>query len=106
MKQKIKYWWQRRTRGWSDDETWCLDYTFILWLDSRLNKYVELAGKVIDLGFHKIGYKGKVYSVEILINKLLTVTEYLKEHYNEEDDVEKMHEMLDLFTVLFPYLNW
>lgn len=28
VKRDIKYWFQRRTRGWSDDETWNLDWEF------------------------------------------------------------------------------
>ena len=34
IKQNIKYWVQRRTRGWSDDETWNLDYEFIKWINN------------------------------------------------------------------------
>ena len=45
----IKYWFQRRTRGWSDDEVWNLNYEFILWLNSRFKKYKEQATKMVDL---------------------------------------------------------
>lgn len=43
--RNIKHWLQRRTRGWSDDETWNLNYEFILWLNSRFKKYREQAIK-------------------------------------------------------------
>ena len=59
--RKIKYWFQRRTRGWSDDECWNLDITFLKWINSRFKKYKEKAGKIVDLEFHKFKYKGKWY---------------------------------------------
>ena len=41
IKRDIKYWFQRRIRGWSDDETWNLDYEFIKWVNSRFKKYKD-----------------------------------------------------------------
>lgn len=38
VKRDIKYWFQRRTRGWSDDETWNLDWNFFKWVNSRFKQ--------------------------------------------------------------------
>ena len=51
IKRDIKYWFQRRIRGWSDDETWNLDYEFIKWVNSRFKKYKEKAIGIVDLEY-------------------------------------------------------
>ena len=43
IKRDIKYWFQRRVRGWSDDETWNLDYEFI-----KSYKYVPVRGRLSE----------------------------------------------------------
>lgn len=39
----FKHAWQRLTRGWSDDETWNLDYRFCKWMLPRLKRFKKLA---------------------------------------------------------------
>ena len=51
LKRNIKYWFQRRTRCWSDDETWNLDWEFFKWVNSRFKQYIKDAGSVVDLEF-------------------------------------------------------
>ena len=53
IKRDIKYWFQRRVRGWSDDETWNLDYEFIKWVNSKFKKYKEEAVGIVDLEYYK-----------------------------------------------------
>lgn len=36
MINHIKWFWQRRTRGWDDREIWSLDHTFAEWVVPRL----------------------------------------------------------------------
>jgi hypothetical protein len=42
IKRSIKFWWQRRTRGWDDSETWNLDYHTAKFLVPRLIRFKEL----------------------------------------------------------------
>lgn len=42
MLRKIKFFWQRLTRGFDDSETWSLDYTFFKWLLPRLKRFREV----------------------------------------------------------------
>lgn len=42
FKRSIRFWWQRRTRGWDDSETWNLDTSFEEWILPRLKRYREL----------------------------------------------------------------
>ena len=41
-KRALLFWWQRRTRGWDDSETWSLDYELVKWLLPRLKRFREL----------------------------------------------------------------
>ena len=75
--RNIKYWFQRRTRGWSDDETWNLNYEFILWLNSRFKKYREQAIKVVDLEYYKFEYKDKTYTQLQVIDRIIELTDYI-----------------------------
>jgi len=77
MFRNIKYWFQRRTRGWSDDVTWDLNNHFIEDMNVKLKKYRELAGEKVDLEFHTFEYKGKTYTQLELINKLIDLTDEL-----------------------------
>lgn len=38
----IRFWWQRRTRGWDDSVTWNLDQQVAVWLAPRLRRFREL----------------------------------------------------------------
>lgn len=44
--RSLKFWWQRRTRGWSDDVTWNLNDELAKWLVPRLKQY-----KKLNIGF-------------------------------------------------------
>lgn len=44
IKRIIKFWWQRKTRGFDDSETWNLDTTFLDWLYPRFKRFIELNG--------------------------------------------------------------
>jgi hypothetical protein len=40
--RRCRFWWQRRTRGWDDSETWSLDATCAEWLLPRLKRLREI----------------------------------------------------------------
>lgn len=44
----IRFWWQRRTRGFDDSITWSLDYSMAKWMLPRLKVYRKFADKYLD----------------------------------------------------------
>lgn len=110
----VKYWFQRRIRGWSDDETWCLDYEFIKWLNTRLKTYLEQAGKVVDLEFHTFEYKEKEHSLFYLVKRMIHLSNKLLHWYDEwafdnqnaKEIEETKNELLDIFKLTFFCLGW
>ena len=111
--RNIKYWFQRRTRGWSDDETWNLNYEFILWLNSRFKKYREQAIKVVDLEYYKFEYKNKTYTQLQVIDRIIELTDYIidndyyKMMWSDIKHLEAMkNEIFDLFKISFDAIWW
>ena len=113
IKRDIKYWFQRRIRGWSDDETWNLDYEFIKWVNSRFKKYKEKASKIVDLEFHRFEYESKEYTQLQLIDRVIELTdeiltdEYWNLIYTDAERLEKnKDEVLDIFKLIFFSMWW
>ena len=110
--REVKYWFQRRIRGWSDDETWTIDFYFVKWLREHVKKYLEQAGKVVDLEFHKFEYKGQERTLYYLITRMIHLcSKLLKQYDNWEFDKQTMieetkNELLDIFKLTFFYLWW
>ena len=42
IKRSIRFWWQRRTRGWDDSETWSLEHSLAKLIAPRLKRFKEL----------------------------------------------------------------
>ncbi len=108
LKRNIKYWFQRRTRGWSDDETWNLDCEFIKWVNSRFKKYKEKASKIVDLEFHRFEYEGKEYTQLELIDKVIKLSnEYIDTDLLSEDKLNSIKdEIFDIFKLIFWTMWW
>ena len=108
LKRSIKYWFQRRTRGWSDDETWNLDCEFIKWVNSRFKKYKEKASKIVDLEFHRFEYDGKEYTQLELIDKVIKLSnEYIDTNLLSEDKLNSIKdEIFDIFKLIFWTMWW
>lgn len=108
LKSNIKYWFQRRTRGWSDDETWNLDYEFIKWVNSRFKKYKEKASKIVDLEFHRFEYEGKEYTQLELLDKVIKLSnEYIDTNLLSEDKLNSIKdEIFDIFKLIFWTMWW
>jgi hypothetical protein len=111
--RNIKYWFQRRTRGWSDDETWNLNYEFILWSNSRFKKYREQAVKMVDLEYYKFEYKDKIYTQLQVIDRIIELTDYIinNDYYEMMwSDIERLeamkNEIFDLFKMSFGAMWW
>lgn len=113
IKRDIKYWFQRRTRGWSDDETWNLDWEFFKWVNSRFKQYRKDASDIVDLEFYKFNYKGKEYTQLELINKVIKLTnrlideDYFMGKLEEAEEITKTKdEVLDIFKIIFFSMWW
>ena len=106
MIRRIEYWLQRRIRGWDDRETWALNYEFIVWLNTRTKKYLELADKIIDLDYHIFTYKGFRYSQRYIITKIIELTdEYLKICEKDMFD-ERLENIVKTTFDLFHLVYW
>ena len=116
LSRNIKYWFQRRTRGWSDDETWNLDYEFIKWVNTRFKKYKEQASQIVDLEYHKFKYKKHEYTQLQIIDRIIEITDYLLNDdcfeiiFNLIPEPEKVislrDEFLDLFKLVLNVMWW
>ena len=108
LKRNIKYWFQRRARGWPDDETWHLNYDFIKWANSRFKKYKEKASKIVDLEFHRFEYEGKEYTQLELIDKVIKLSnEYIDAGLLSEDKLNLVKdEIFDIFKLIFWTMWW
>lgn len=111
--RNIKYWFQRRTRGWSDDITWDLNNHFIEELNVKLKKYRELAGKVVNLEYHLLEYKGVSYTQLELINKLIDLTDEIIEldinTWDQENAIlvqRDIDEVFDIMKIVIYSLWW
>lgn len=113
IKRNIKHWFQRRTRGWSDDETYNLNYQFIKWINVRFKKYKELANKRVDLGYHKFTYQGKEYTqLELIEREIYLTEELLGDDFWSFDTIkitktkEMVEEVFDIFKLIFFTMWW
>ena len=109
IKRNIKFWWQRRTRGWDDSDCWNLNYQFVKWFHQHLLVYKEQASKMVDLEYHKFNYNGYEYTQLQLINKLIVLTaEYMEDeaedNWNDLNSIK--NEILDIFKLIFWTLWW
>lgn len=113
VKRNIKYWFQRRTRGWSDDETWNLDWEFFKWVNSRFKQYKKDASDIVDLEFYKFKYKGKEYTQLALIDKIIELTnglideDYFDGQLCDAKQIENIkNEVFDIFKLIFFTMGW
>jgi hypothetical protein len=108
-KRDWKFFWQRRTRGWSDDETWCLDTTIAKFVLPRLKRFRE-----IDCGYPG-GLKEKEW--ETILDKMIFSFEQIVSEDSDkrldgetdgqyQDRRSRIREGLKLFGKWFQALWW
>ena len=101
---------QRKKYGFDDRETWCLEYTFYQWLYTRLTMYKKIAGKTIDLEWHKVNYtpKGSDESIELTEKQAIDIIrKEAKRMILTEDDTERFNpNIMRLFYDILPFLGW
>ena len=102
----LKRWWQRRTRGWDDSDTWSLDYTTAKFLLPRLKRFKEL-----NNGYPDVFACGEDW--DIAIDKMIFAMEYCIKlggstdlsSYNNDNRVKAL-EGFELFGKHFMSLWW
>lgn len=100
--------WQKLTRGWSDKETWNLEYEIAKFALPRLKRFKEVTN----------GYPGDL-SEELwdeILDKMIFSLEYITKEFDLEltdisvtqmkEDSKKVQEGLDLFGKHFWHLWW
>lgn len=102
IKRFWRYWWQRRTRGWDDTETWNLDHTIAKFIVPRLRKLKELNN----------GYPPTLTPQEwdeILDSMIWTFSQVIEDGIYwsySEDDWKKFQNGLDNFSKYYRDLWW
>lgn len=92
------------------EECWNLDYTLVLWLNEHLKIYLKDADKIIDLDYYKFDYDNDTYTFKDIIERLIDITDYLKDHYYDWDNLKvlqsNIEQMYDLMKMIHFYLWW
>ena len=101
VKRAIKFFFQKRTRGWSDEETWNLDITIAKFVLPRLKRLKQLQN----------GYPGDLAEEkwdEILDKMIFSFDKITndEEIVMEQPQAERVQEGLDLFANRFRDLWW
>lgn len=96
--------------GFDSRETWSLDYVFYMWLYERLKMFVEYAGEIVNLNFHKFIYKEKEYTQLELINMMIERLEfYFKKGDSfdlSEEEYEFIKEIGEIWALVLPAMWW
>lgn len=105
FKQKLKFLYQRLTRGWDDSDTWSLDTTIAEFTLPRLKRFKEL----------NIGHPPELTSEEwdAILDKTIKAMELIATEWDykpctlsvSEEEVI-IQEGLDLFGKYFRHLWW
>ena len=100
-KRSFKFWWQRRTRGWDDSDTWALDGIIAKFVLPRLRRFKE-----INFGYPNIfteeswdeAIDDMIYALEICERELVGVV--------DDADFDRVERGLELFGKYFRALWW
>ncbi|MCK5612441.1 hypothetical protein KAR91_61785 [Candidatus Pacearchaeota archaeon] len=78
--RSVRFWWQRRTRGWDDSDTWSLDDSLTTWLLPRLKRFKEVNN----------AYPSRItdeHEWDAILNRMIESLEwYSNHHYGEGYD--------------------
>ena len=108
--RNIKHFFQRKTRGFDDSDTWCLTTTTLEFMLPRLKVYRE---KVEDFpqvpAFYEEKYPNKSFEVYLShLDELIWFTEYFVEEGGWPTQVtkERFENGMEIFHRLFFTLWW
>jgi hypothetical protein len=102
LKRSIKHWWQRRIRGWDDQDTWSLDHSLPKVILPRLKRFRKLT----------IGYPSALNSMEEwheILDKMIAAFEFYgseKRWTEQASEYEKHCEGIELFAKWYGALWW
>jgi hypothetical protein len=72
VKRRVRFLWQRVTRGFSDQDTWSLDWTIAKFVLPRLRRFREVANGYPEDAGSMAGWLAKIddmiYAIEIYAN--------------------------------------
>lgn len=100
--RSVRFWWQRRTRGFDDSETWSLDWTLSKHILPRLIRFKELSiSRPPD-------FSDETWN--LMLDKMISAFAFLGsdarwDSYDEEDWREAQ-EGVELFAKHFTSLWW
>ena len=88
-------------------ECWSLDVAFIDWLNTRLKVYKHDASKIVKLDFHKFDYEGKEWTQIELIDKLIHLTDEIKNiDIPDEKYILLLNQACDIWKIILPAMWW
>jgi len=100
----FRHWWQRRTRGWDDSDTWGLDGTIAEFVLPRLRRFKEL-----NNGFpgHDLTWESWNAALDDMIYAM-DICDQEKTSSQDDDTVdwERVQRGLELFGKHFRDLWW
>lgn len=99
-KRAVKLWWQRRTRGWDDSETWNLDTSLAKVILPRLKRFKELTvGCPVDVTWEEWGNT---------LDTMIKAFEWFAADCNERDEdfYTEAHKGVELFAKYYGHLWW
>jgi hypothetical protein len=101
LPRALRFWWQRRSRGWDDSETWSLDSTASEFILPRLKRFKTIT----------IAYPGDLTpgSWDEILDKMIAAFEFgaSEERWSaSQEEYAKHQEGLDLFAQYFWHLWW
>ncbi|MBU5669546.1 hypothetical protein KQI68_06795 [Peptoniphilus sp. MSJ-1] len=107
-KRRRKFKKQRDIYGFDERETRNLNYLMLELIYERLRMYKDLASKIINLDFHKIEYKGKTYTQNEVLNRLIVLS---KQALKDDKDIwieqyKEEKEFWELWSKVFLYFWW
>ena len=100
-KRDVRFFWQRRTRGWDDSETFSLDHSLAKLILPRLKRFKEVT----------IGIPGNLKEDEwnLILDKMIAAFEFAasdKRWVAESEEYQKHNEGIKLFAEHFWSLWW
>jgi hypothetical protein len=105
----IRYWWQRRTRGFDDCDLWSLDYTVIKFVYPRLKLLRDQVKWSVPRHPTEVDSQGHLRSLEVeewkaILDEMLEGFQLVVEtdcYPLMEDDHKKLEHSMDVFREWF-----
>lgn len=103
MKRSLRYWWQRRTRGWDDSDTWSLDGTIAKFALPRLKRFRELnngfpGGDDMTMEKWNAQLDDMIYALGICVREMDDIV--------DDADWDRVEKGLEAFGKNFRHLWW